>query len=83
MVGRTELWGRLEMNINTNFTGTLFFFFFFSYSYTFLPSGIICILAGQKMYMILRACVRISKYTGSKIFFPLEIVGENYLDGRF
>lgn len=29
VAGRIELWGMLEMNINTNFTGTLFFSFFF------------------------------------------------------
>lgn len=43
---RIELWGMLEMNINTNFTGT--FFFFNSTPFYVLSSGIISILAGQK-----------------------------------
>lgn len=44
--GRTELWGMLEMNINTNFTGT--FYYYYSTPFYVLSSGIIIILAGQK-----------------------------------
>lgn len=49
--GKIELWGMLEMNINTNFTGT-FFFFFNSTPFYVLSSGIISILAGQNVHNI-------------------------------
>lgn len=55
---KIELWGTLEMNINTNFTGT--FFFFNSTPFYVLSSGIISILAGQNVHDI--TCTRMYIY---------------------
>lgn len=56
VAGRIELQGMLEMNINANFTRS-FFPLFFNFT-SFLSSGIISILAGQKcIWYYTCACV--------------------------